>query len=329
MPVELSQSLVIGISSRALFNLERENEIFVRQGLEAYSRYQLEHEHEILQPGAGFRLIDAILRLNARMTTRRLAEVIIMSRNASETSFRIFRSIDHHKLDIRRAALAGGASLAPYLNAFQVDLYLTTYEEDVRQALDAGIAAAVIYPTPPEAADPIEEIRIAFDGDAVLFSDEAERIYQAQGLEAFMEHERAKAQEPLPDGPFAKLLRTLHILQKDPCFPKPPIRTALVTARGMPSHHRVLTTLRAWDVHVDEAFFLGGLDKTAILQAFKPHIFFDDQEVHCERAVGLVSTARVPAAWKDDLAPGRQAALPRSPNRPSRKKPKPGPKSAS
>jgi 5'-nucleotidase len=301
MPVDLSKSLVIGVSSRVLFDLERENAIFVEDGLDAFKRYQLEHEDEVLAPGAGFRLVKAILRLNGKIHGHRPAEVVIMSRNAVETSFRLFKSIDHYKLDIQRASLSGGSPLAPYLGAFKVDLYLTASESDVKTALEAGIAAAVVYPTAAETVDPIDEIRIAFDGDAVLFSDEAERIYQESGVEAFIEHERAKAKEPLPEGPFARLLRTLHVLQTDKGFEKPPIRTALVTARSMPSHHRVLNTFRAWDVHVDEAFFMGGVEKTDILRAFNPHIFFDDQEAHCRPASKVVSTGRVPYGIKDQF----------------------------
>jgi 5'-nucleotidase len=295
MPVDLSKSLVISISSRALFDLEKENKIFDTKGLDAYKRYHLAHENELLKRGAGFRLVEAILRLNKKTTGHRPAEVIVMSRNAAETSFRLFNSIDHYQLDIQRACLSGGSPLAPYLNAFNVDLHLTADEGDVAAALQAGMAAAVIYPTAVESADPIAEIRIAFDGDAVLFSDEAERIFQEKGMEAFIEHEKAKAKEPLPAGPFARLLRTLHVLQTDKAFDKPPIRTALVTARSMPAHHRVLNTFRAWGVHVDEIFFMGGVEKTNILRAFKPHIFFDDQEAHCDRAANVVSTARVPA----------------------------------
>ena len=180
------------------------------------------------------------------------------------------------------------------MKTFAIDLYLSAYENDVKDALKTGTAAAVIYGTRKEEANPSEELRIAFDGDCVLFSDEAERIYQEHGLEKFLDHERHNARKPLPDGPFAKLLRTLSKLQDDGRFKRPPVRTALITARNLPAHMRVLNTLLAWDVNVDEAFFLGGLPKTDILRAFRPHIFFDDQEVHCIPASKVVSTGRVP-----------------------------------
>jgi 5'-nucleotidase len=293
MPVDLSQSLVIGISSRALFDLEEANAVFEGEGLESYTKYQQERQDDILRPGTGFRLVEAILGLNQKVRGGRRAEVVVMSRNSPAAAMRLFKSIEHYQLDIQRAVLSGGTPLAQYLEAFSVALYLSAYESDVRDALQAGVAAAVIYGTPKEVADPCDELRIAFDGDAVLFSNEAERVYQEHGLAKFLEHEREKAACPLPAGPFAKLLRTIFLLQRDPGFEKPAIRTALVTARNMPAHLRVLNTFAAWRIHVDEAFFMGGVPKTEILRAFRPHIFFDDQDVHCRPASEVVSTARV------------------------------------
>ena len=295
MPIDLSKYLVIGISSRALFDLSKEDEIFRTQGLKAYERYQLENEQVVLRPGCGFPLVKAILNLNTAIPGKRKTEVVVMSRNAAETCLRIFNSIEHHGLDITRAALTGGAPVAPYLHAFSVDLFLSLYEDDVQNAVNAGVASAILYDTPSNAVEEnITEIRIAFDGDAVLFSDESERIYQSEGLDAFVRHERENAQRPLPKGPFAKLLKTLSYIQAEydgaPC----PIRTSLVTARNSPAHERVIRTLRAWDVDVNEAFFLGGMPKGEVLKAFKPHIYFDDQRVHCETASQYVPTGRVP-----------------------------------
>lgn len=292
MPVDLSKYLVIGVSSRALFDLEEANQIFEKKGVDAYADFQMAHVDQILKPGKGFPLIKALLGLNAKSGQRK-AEVVIMSRNNPATSLRMFNSITHYGLDILRAALTGGASLAPYLRAFKVDLFLTGLETDVRAALQAGVAAALICGTPPKEADPQEQIRIAFDGDAVLFSDEAECIYQEKGMEAFLAHELENARKPLPDGPFARLLRTLSVLQSDPAFEKPPIRIALITARNMPAHERVIRTLLAWNVRVDEAFFMGGVSKTEVLEAFRPHIYFDDQDAHCGPASKLVPTAKV------------------------------------
>lgn len=295
MAVTLEDKLVIGVSSRALFDLEEENRIFEEQGLEAYSKYQTEHESDILKPGTAFPLVKALQKLNA--DGRYLTEIIIMSKNSSDTSLRIFNSIEHYGLDISRAALVGGASISPYLGAFKTDLFLSANENDVQEAINANIASGIIcdhsnLPINPD--DEIPQIRIAFDGDAVIFSDESERIFQAEGLEAFARHEQENAQNPLPEGPFAKLLKTLSLIQKQ--FPKgeAPIRTALVTARNAPAHERVIRTLRAWGVRIDEVFFLGGVKKSEVLKAFNANIFFDDQATHTDPASKLVPSARVP-----------------------------------
>ncbi len=220
-----------------------------------------------------------------------------MSKNSADTSLRIFNSIEHYGLDISRAALVGGASISPYLGAFKTDLFLSANESDVQEAINANIASGIIcdhsqLPINPD--DEIPQIRIAFDGDAVIFSDESERIFQAEGLEAFAEHEQKNAQNPLPEDPFAKLLKTLSLIQQQ--FPKDesPIRTALVTARNAPAHERVIRTLRAWNVRIDEVFFLGGVEKSEVLRSFNANIFFDDQTVHTDPASKLVPSARVP-----------------------------------
>ncbi len=299
MSYDLSNYLVIGVSSRALFDLNFENDIYETEGLEAYCRYQLEHENDVLKPGAGFALIEAILNINDIETGVRRTEVVIISRNSADTSLRISNSIDSYNLDITRAAFTGGEPVAKYLNAFEVDLFLSAMEEDVQAAVESKVAAGLIYDGPSrDREDPHKQIRIAFDGDAVLFSKESEMIYQRQGLEAFIEHEKENAQKPLPEGPFAKLLKTLSFLQfdinSDASQSSPPIRTALVTARNSPAHERVIRTLRTWNVRIDETFFLGGVPKHKILESFSPHIFFDDQHQHCEGAARVVPTARVP-----------------------------------
>jgi 5'-nucleotidase len=209
MPYDLSNYLVIGVSSRALFDLSRENEIFETEGLEAYCQYQLEHENDILRPGTGFALIEAMLRINDLEPGVRHTEVVIVSRNSADTSLRISNSIDSHRLDITRAAFTGGEPVAKYLGAFDVDLFLSASEEDVQAAVESNVAAGLIYDGPTrERTDPLQQIRIAFDGDAVLFSKESEMIYQQQGLEAFIEHEKQNAKQPLPEGPFAKPCRS-------------------------------------------------------------------------------------------------------------------------
>ncbi len=294
MAVSLENCLVIGISSRALFDLDDENHIYETQGLKAYAKYQLAHEDEILKPGSGFALVKALLKLN-ELSDQRRVEVLIMSRNSADTSLRIFSSLQHYGLDITRAVLSGGAPLTNYLEAFGVDLFLSANEEDVVDALQAGFAAGRIYTNTIEGYDPFEEIdqiRIAFDGDAVLFSDASEQIYQSEGLEAFTKHEREAALKLLPEGPFAAFLKTISSLQEE-FKGQAPIRTALVTARNAPAHERVIRTLRAWNVRIDEAIFLGGIAKTNVLKAFAPHIFFDDQSTHTTPASNVVPSAQV------------------------------------
>ena len=220
-----------------------------------------------------------------------------MSRNSADTSLRVFHSIREHGLPITRAVLVSGASLAPYLEAFHTDLFLSAHEDDVQSAIDCGIAAGIICSDGIHTYDSGQipsQIRIAFDGDAVIFSDESERIFKEHGLEAFEENERMQAQNPLKEGPFAGFLRLLSDLQKEYSQEEAPIRTALVTARSAPAHERVIRTLRAWDVRVDEAFFLGGVSKRDFLKAFGAHIFFDDQAVHTQAASEVVPSARVP-----------------------------------
>jgi len=297
MAYDLENKLVIGVSSRALFDLRKENEIFENEGVEAYCKYQIERENEVLSPGPGFSLIKALLNINHLPGQEGRVEVVVMSRNSPDTSLRVFHSIDHYGLSISRAVLASGASLAPYLGAFKTDLFLSAYEDDVQMAIDSNIAAGIIYNDGIHFYDWEKEmdcIRIAFDGDAVLFSDDSERIYQEKGLEAFEENERENARNPLLAGPFAKFLETISDLQKEFPAEKSPIRTALVTSRSAPAHERVIRTLRAWNVRIDEAFFLGGISKKEVLEAFGANIFFDDQNVHASRAAEVVPSARVP-----------------------------------
>lgn len=297
MSYQLDKKMVIGVSSRALFDLSVENEIFERQGVEAYCKYQVEHEQEVLKPGPGFELIKALLKLED------LVEVIVMSRNSPDTSLRVFNTIKHYGLKINRAVLVSGAALAPYLTAFRTDLFLSAYEDDVQYAIDNGIAAGIIctegYNERVETACgvtrfPDNQIRIAFDGDAVLFSDKSEQIFRARGLKAFEENEAVYAKQPLEEGPFAGFLKKLSDMQKKLGIDNCPIRTALVTSRSAPAHERVIRTLRAWNVRVDEAFFLGGIEKKDVLRAFGAQIFFDDQTVHTLNAAKEVPAARVP-----------------------------------
>ena len=303
MAYDLTEPLVIGISSRALFNLEEENAVFEQHGLKAYAEYQRAHENDILLPGPAFQLVKAFLNLNSLQKNDRTVEVIIMSRNSPETSLRIFHSIEHYGLDITRAALLSGADVAPYLKAFKTDLFLSAYAPDVKQAVDNGVAAGMILTGKQHAnsREAIGQIRIAFDGDAVLFSAESERVFKQKGIEAFYEHEANMVDTPLQKGPFANFLQALSGLQNIyQTQEQSPIRTALVTSRSAPAHERAIKTLRDWGVRVDEAFFLGGVQKKEILASFGAHIFFDDQHAHAGPASEVVPSAVVPYREGDD-----------------------------
>ena len=288
--------LAVAISSRALFDLDESHGIFEAEGVDAYCRYQMDHEDDVLEPGVAFTLVKKLLRLNTLLEGRARVQIVLLSRNSSDTGLRIFNSIQHYGLDVTRAAFTGGSSPFSYAAALGAHLFLSANADDVRQALNAGMAAATIVPGVITAGDGSEEdqLRVAFDGDAVLFSDEAEAIYQTRGLAAFEDAERAAAHRPLSGGPFKQFLAVLHQLQAVASPDESPIRTALITARGAPAHERVIRTLRVWNVRIDEALFLGGLDKAAFLKAFRADIFFDDQQRHCQSASPHVPTGHVP-----------------------------------
>ena len=276
--------LIVAISSRALFDLSESHRVFETAGVDAYRAYQVAHENDTLEPGVAFPLVRKLMNLNATLGERGRVEVILLSRNSSDTGLRVLTSAHRHGLDITRAAFTGGASPYRYVAAFGAHLFLSADPNDVRLALSAGCAAATVLPaaSADRAADD-GQVHIAFDGDAVLFSDEAERVYQEQGLAAFQDHEERRALHPLPPGPFLPLLEALHRLQSEGT-PLMRVRTALVTARSAPAHERAIRTLMNWNIEVDEAMFLGGLPKGEFLREFEPDFFFDDQTGHIESA---------------------------------------------
>ena len=284
--------LVIAISSRALFNLEDSHRVFEEEGLDAYQQYQISKEDQPLEQGDAFLLVQKLLGLN-KLLDESPVQVILLSRNSADTGLRVFNSIQHYGLDISRAAFSGGESPYRYISAFNSHLFLSTDGADVRQALESGVAAATILPS-EKSVTPNEKLEIAFDGDAVLFSDDSEKIFKNKGLAAFTENEKRAANEPLSGGPFKPILAALQQIQM--AFPpgESPLRTCLVTARAAPAHERVVRTLRAWNIRIDESLFLGGLDKGEFLRAFDADVFFDDQEGHCESARNHVATGHVP-----------------------------------
>ncbi|MFZ9286262.1 MAG: 5'-nucleotidase, partial [Burkholderiaceae bacterium] len=278
MAVTLQGKLVVAISSRALFDFEEENQVFEQANDRAYMELQLERLETPAKPGVAFSLVKKLLAFNDAQAQR--VEVVILSRNDPVSGMRVFRSAQHYGLPIQRGSFTRGQPPWKYLKPLNANLFLSAHLSDVRAALEAGVPAAQVYPHSALATEAHpNEVRIAFDGDAVLFSDEAERVYQTHGLDAFQAHERDKAAQPLSDGPFKPLLEALHRLQQEGT-PAMRIRTALVTARSAPAHERAIRTLMQWQVEVDEAMFLGGLPKGEFLREFEPDFFFDDQTGH-------------------------------------------------
>ena len=289
------QKMVVAISSRALFDLEESHHIFMKEGVEAYCRYQIEREGEVLQPGSAFPLVQKLLKLNQLGEARERVEVVLLSRNSADTGLRVFNSIQEHHLPITRAAFTNGSSPFKYVEPFGADVFLSTDSDDVASTLESGFAAATMLPSnSKQSRESEDKLCIAFDGDAVVFSDEAERVYKNKGLIEFAKHEVNAARKPLPGGPFRNMLSALHRIQAEFPADESPVRTAIVTARAAPAHERVIRTLRAWDIRIDEAVFLGGLPKGEFLRTFGADIFFDDQEGHCDSARQHVPTGHVP-----------------------------------
>ena len=300
---KISDSLVVGVSSRALFDLEKENKIFETEGISGFRKYQRDNEEEPLTIGTAFYLVQSLLHLN-KTAKKRIVEVIVMSRNSPETGVRVMNSLNKYGLDISRMAFSGGEPLAPYMDAFDIDLFLSKDNKDVQSVIDSKkTAAAFIYEPPSEFKPNDNRVKIAFDADAVLFSDESEHRYKTEGMTAFHVYEKEHENDPLGEGPFAKLLIKLSKIQEElpTTIELSPLRLAIVTARNAPSHMRVIKTLRKWGVYVDEAYFLGGLPKDKVLSAFGAHIFFDDQEVHLTESSKVVPAGKVPYASDSPL----------------------------
>lgn len=301
VPYPIDDKLVIAVASSALFDLSESDRIFRERGLKEYRQYQRDNENVILQPGVAFPLIKRLLALNGATEDDRPVEVILLSRNDPDTGLRVFKSIQHHGLDISRAAFVSGSKPFRYLDAFNAALFLSANETDVKEAVMRGAPAGQVLPT-QFADDPTEtELRIAFDFDGILSDDSAEAIFKSSGLAAFLDSEAQAASVPMPAGPLSRFFREVANLQQreharklvDPQY-EPRVRIAIVTARNAPAHEQVVTILRDWGIEVDEVFFLGGIDKGRILKEFRPHIFFDDQLAHIEGVSKLVPSAHVP-----------------------------------
>lgn len=308
MPLDLSDTLVVGIAATALFDLTQADAVFRAKfehdrqtAVDEYRAYMLDHENEELEDGTAMPLVRSLLGLNRFQQEgdkNPLVEVVIMSRNSPETGVQVFNNIRKRGLQISRHAFTGGESVVEYLDAFDVDLFLTTNIRDAQRVIDGKICAAAIVKPPPKdrPALPDDQVRIAFDGDAVLFDDSSEIVYKIEGLKGFHNSEDKKQDEPMQDGPYAQLLRKIARLQKrlPVSVEFSPVRIAIVTARNTPAEMRVIKTLRHWGVYVNEIFFLGGVEKTKVVRAFRAHIFFDDQDLHLDPAAKFIPSGKVP-----------------------------------
>lgn len=306
MADNIPRLLTVAVTSRALFDMEESHLLYEREGVDAYAEYQRLHEDAPLSPGVAFPVVRKLLALNAGAPADApRVEVILLSRNSADTGLRVFNSIQHHGLDIVRAVFTSGEPTWPYIKPFTANLFLSANPESVRRALENGIAAATIIPEAAQAVPHHRQLRIAFDGDAVIFGDESERISREQGVEAFGRHEQENARQLLSGGPFKGFLSALHQLQDAfPAGADAPIRTALVTARSAPAHERVIRTLREWGVRLDEALFLGGRHKGPFLEAFGADIFFDDSQHNIDSARQHVTAGHVPHGVANPLPPG-------------------------
>jgi len=302
----LENTLVIGISATALFDLSEADALYKKEfkkhpdsAIDIYRKYMLENEDKILNEGIGYPLVQALLNLNRYQKPKEapLVEVIVMSRNSPDTGVRVLNTIREIGLNITRSAFTAGESSADYLEAFDVDLFLTTNEQDAQKVIDTGVCASAVLSIPPEYKCETDDgqVRIAFDGDAVLFDESSELVYKEGGIEAFHENEKNEQNIPMNEGPFATFLKKLAKLQERLPMKMEfsPVRIAIVTARNAPSDLRVIKTLRHWGIYVDEAFFLGGLEKSKILKSFRAHIFFDDQDVHLNTSSLVVPSGKV------------------------------------
>jgi 5'-nucleotidase len=302
MPYPIDHKFVVAVASSALFDLSESDKVFRESGEDEYRRYQREHEHDILKQGDAFPLIKRLLKMNDYFPEDAPVEVVLLSRNDPDTGLRVFKSINHYSLPIHRAVFVTGNNPFKYMDAFNASLFLSANPNDVREAVKVGLPAGCVYPSDFVDDEEDAELRLAFDFDGVIGDDSAEKIYQEEGrLESFHQHEVARANEPMPNGPLFRFFREISILQKkviernQQMVGQPlKIKIAIATARSAPAHERVIATLRNHDITIDEAFFLGGIEKNRVLSVFRPHIFFDDQVGHIEGVARIAPSVHVP-----------------------------------
>lgn len=302
MSYPIDTKLVIAVASSALFQLDEADAVFRKEGIRAYRAYQREHENDVLKPGIAFPFVRRFLELNKIFPECQPAEVVLLSRNDSDTGLRVFTSIEHYGLGIVRAAFTRGNSPFRYIPSYNVSLFLSANEQDVTVALNHGYPAGLVLPSLACDEEADDELRVAFDFDGVIADDSAEQIFQQEGIDAFYASETEKAQTAIAQGPLGDLFRKLGNLrtledeleEKDRNYRRF-LKTAIVTARSAPAHKRVIHTLRSWNISVDETHFLGGMDKGRILETLRPHIFFDDQQhPHLDSAKAFTPSVHIP-----------------------------------
>lgn len=309
MGFNIDHKFVVAIASSALFDLAESDAVFQKYGEDAYRQYQREHEKEILNRGVAYPLIKRLLGVNGTDPEDQPVEVVLLSRNDPDTGLRVFNSIEHYGLPISRAVFVTGNDPFKYMDAFNASLFLSGNIEDVKHAVELGLPAGCVYNSDYVDDEEDEELRIAFDFDGIIADDSAEAIYQQGALDLFHQNERLKGGEPLPAGPLLRFFLEISKLQQremkkhtaDPDY-KPKIRVAIATARNAPAHERMISTLRKLDIRVDEAFFLGGIEKKRVLQVFRPHIFFDDQAGHIEGVARIAPSVHVPFGVRNGLS---------------------------
>lgn len=302
MPFPIEEKLVIAVASSALFRLDKADSIFRKEGEKAYRKYQMEHETDILEPGIAFPFVRRFLELNKVFPERQPAEVVLLSRNDSDTGLRVFNSIEHYKLGIIRAAFTKGNSPFRYIPAYNVSLFLSANGADVSEAIANGYPAGVVLPSAATDHAEDSELRVAFDFDGVIADDSAEKIYQENGIDEFYRSETENAELAISTGPLGDLFLKLGRLRslEDERAEKTAgyrrfLKTAIITARSAPAHRRVIHSLRAWNISVDEVHFLGGMDKGRVLETLRPHIFFDDQKhPHLDAAKRFTPSVHIP-----------------------------------
>lgn len=302
MPYPIDKKLVVGLSTNALFDLREEDRIFREEGVEAYKKFQINNRSKVIEKGLAFSFARRLLNINKIFPKERPVEVVFLSKNSPETGLRVLNSIKEYGLDITRGAFTSGKSPFEYIPAFNISLFLSTDRDDVQLAIDKNYPAGIILDTEINDDESGNELRIAFDFDGVLADDEAEKVFQKNGsLDEFHENEISHSNEPLNPGLMHEFFKKLSFFQKleekefkkDKNYKKI-IRTAIITARNAPAHERAIKTLESWNLNVDEMFFLGGIEKKRILEAFKPHLFIDDQINHLDQSINNIPLVHIP-----------------------------------